>query len=57
MAAPIEQPIQRVQPWPRVNPWGNSLPNRPSTNSPARDMYPHLKSSARPEVASPKEKK
>jgi hypothetical protein len=57
MATPIKQPIRRATPWPRVNPWGNELSNRPSTNSPAQDMYPHLRSAARPEIPQPKEKK
>jgi hypothetical protein len=44
MAQPTKPPIHRKDPWPRVNPWGNSLPNLPSTNSAARDFYPHLRS-------------
>jgi hypothetical protein len=35
---------------------GQCAPQSPSTNSAARDVYPHLKSSARPEIEPPKPK-
>jgi hypothetical protein len=43
MASNIKQPIRRVTPWPRVNPWGNELP-AVSSGNPAKDVFKNLPS-------------